>query len=248
MTAWDALDEEIARWRDAGRNVEFWWRDDDAAEPDAPLERLLTLAARSGMPLAVAAIPARLSSDAAAMIRNCAGAVVVQHGYAHANHAGPDRPKSEYPETRGLAERARDMSDGRKTLAALFAERFLPVFVPPWNRMAEDGMILLSASGLIGLSRHKPRRSATLAGGVRQSNVHVDIVDWQAGRGFLGEDRALGLIRGHLEARRAGSADPAEPTGILGHHRVQDAGAWDFLARLFERHRDRFCPAARVFA
>ena len=247
MSAWQALDDEIGRWRDGGRVVEFWWRDDDAAEADAPLDRLLKLADRSGAPLAIAAIPARLSGDAATMIKACPAAHVLQHGYAHVNHAGADRPKSEFPGTRLADERRGDMSAGRSRLAALLAERFLPVFVPPWNRMAEDGLALLSGSGFVGLSRNKPRKSPALADGVRQVNVHVDIVDWQDGRRFVGEDRALNSVRAHLEARRSGAVDPAEPTGILGHHRVQDEAAWTFLARFLSRHRDLFRSAVEVF-
>jgi hypothetical protein len=38
----------------------------------------------------------------------------------------------------------------------------------------------------------------------------------------------------HLSARRAGTADAAEPTGFLTHHAVHDEAAWDFLHRLFE--------------
>ena len=31
MTSWQALSDEAARWRDAGRTADLWWRDDDAA-------------------------------------------------------------------------------------------------------------------------------------------------------------------------------------------------------------------------
>ena len=55
--AWRMLDAEIARWRDAGRPVEFWWRDDDAVRPAPAVARLLDLAAQTGVPLALAVIP-----------------------------------------------------------------------------------------------------------------------------------------------------------------------------------------------
>ena len=45
--AWRKFDDEIARWRDAGRPVEFWWRDDDAVRPAPELARLLELAAQT---------------------------------------------------------------------------------------------------------------------------------------------------------------------------------------------------------
>src|SRR5438874_477384 len=54
---WRALDEELARLRDAGRTAEFWWRDDDATAPTPPLRQLLTLAEATGVPVALAVVP-----------------------------------------------------------------------------------------------------------------------------------------------------------------------------------------------
>ena len=68
---------------------------------------------------------------------------------------------------------------------------------------------------------------------MRIVNAHVDIIDWQGNRGFVGTETALARTVGHLRARREGAADPAEATGLLTHHRVHDAGCWDFLENLF---------------
>ena len=46
--AWQKFADELARWSDAGREVELWWRDDDAARPTPALDRLLRLAADGG--------------------------------------------------------------------------------------------------------------------------------------------------------------------------------------------------------
>ena len=55
--AWQRFLDEISRWENAGRSVEFWWRDDDAARRDPALRRLTGLAQSSGIPLALAVIP-----------------------------------------------------------------------------------------------------------------------------------------------------------------------------------------------
>lgn len=49
---WEAFAAEIAAWRDAGLEVEFWWRDDDAGRPTPALDRLLRTASRNDVPLA----------------------------------------------------------------------------------------------------------------------------------------------------------------------------------------------------
>ena len=83
-------------------------------------------------------------------------------------------------------------------------------------------------------------------------NTHVDIIEWHGGRGFVGEESALGQATRHLEARRNALADVTEPTGWLTHHAVHDRAAWDFLEQLLERtasdKRVRWRSAAELFA
>ena len=93
--AWRRLLEEIGRARDAGRTVEFWWRDDDAARPDPALDRLLAIAGGCKVPLALAAIPAL--AEAAAFASLPAGVAVLQHGSDHRNRAGAGEKKTEFP-------------------------------------------------------------------------------------------------------------------------------------------------------
>jgi hypothetical protein len=78
------------------------------------------------------------------------------------------------------------------------------------------------------------------------ANVHVDLVDWGGGRGFVGEALALERLVEHLRGRRLGFFDRAEPTGVMTHHRVQDSAARKFLHRLLSRTLAH--PAARWLA
>ena len=55
---WQSFDDELSRWRDAGRVADFWWRDDDAKLPTPALVRLATLAVESRVPLGLAVVPA----------------------------------------------------------------------------------------------------------------------------------------------------------------------------------------------
>src|SRR3546814_19410903 len=56
----------------------------------------------------------------------------------------------------------------------------------------------------------------------------------------------------HLAAKRRGTADATEPSGILSHHRAHDEAAWHFLAEVLQRLTRhpavRLLPATAVFA
>lgn len=233
--AWRALDEELARWRDAGRSVEFWWRDDDAGAADAALARLLALAARSAVPLALAVIPARADPG---MFEGLGSAVsVLQHGADHHNRAAPGEKKTEFPAAEPIAAALARLGAGRARLAALAGARMVGALAPPWNRLPATLVPRLADAGLRALSQYGPRTSAEPAAGLKQVNTHVDIIAWRGARGFVGEAQALALALRHLEARREGRADAAEPTGWLTHHARHDEEAWRFLERLFEATR-----------
>jgi hypothetical protein len=248
--AWDALGAELARWADGGRTAEFWWRDDDAGRADPALERLAALSARTGTPLALAVIPAAAEPEMLAALGPTVA--VIQHGADHRNRAAAGGKKTEFPESEEPGEALARLAAGRARLAALAGTRAVAALAPPWNRIAAGLVPRLAASGFTGLSLYGARAAAAPAPGLRQVNTHVDIVDWGAGRGFVGEERALELARAHLAARREGRADGAEPTGWLTHHARHDEAAWAFLERLFEFTRGgrtaRWRAAAELFA
>jgi peptidoglycan/xylan/chitin deacetylase (PgdA/CDA1 family) len=182
------------------------------------------------VPLALAVIPQLAQHDAIAGARH-----VIMHGCDHRNRAAAGEKKSEFPASESDAEAIRRLAAARARLAGLAGERFLPVLAPPWNRLRESLVGRLREAGILGLSRYGARGAQRAA--LREVNTHVDLIAWRGERGFLGEDAALALLVQHLAARRLGSVDAAEPTGILTHHAQHDAGAWRFLERLFEETR-----------
>jgi hypothetical protein len=233
--AWDDLDRELDIWATTGRLATLWWRDDDAGADHPALRRLCEL---GPAPLTLAVIPA----DATALDLP-AHVSVVQHGHAHANHAGADGKKSEFPPGREPSLALTDLAGGRKRLAELFGPRLRPVLVPPWNRIAPALLPRLPRLGFHGLSTFSPRRAVHAAPALMQVNTHVDVIDWHGTRGFVGDGPALGQLVGHLAARRAGVADAAEPTGLLTHHLQHDEATWGFIGQLFQRTLKH--PAAR---
>jgi hypothetical protein len=255
---WEDLVAELDRWEAAGREARLWWRDDDATEPTAALERLLELA--DGLPVALCVIPARTE---AALLRLCKGAphlFFLQHGWRHENHAQPGGKKSEFPRGRPPSLVAEELAAGRARLASLFGSRALPVLVPPWNRLDKSFLPLLPACGITALSGFGPRRGE--AAFLIEVNTHIDLVAWKGDRGFIGEEAALGGLLRNLAARRGvprgdGLPGPCrgeegEAAGILTHHLVQTRETDSFLDRLFTLTRAhpavRWLAANEVFA
>jgi hypothetical protein len=251
--AWQDLERELAAWAATGRRAELWWRDDDAGAPTPALHRLLDLAVASGAPLALAVIPARAEPAlASALAAHAADADVLQHGYAHANHAPAGAKKCELVDPAMRPQILDELSRGRERLAALFGARLRPVMVPPWNRIDPGLAARLPGLGFTALSTYKARKGLVATPGLAQVNCHLDILQWQPQRQFLGTEAALALLTAHLAAKRTGAADAGEPSGILSHHQAHDEAAWDFLAallgRLARHSAVRLLPAAELFA
>jgi hypothetical protein len=250
--SWADLDRELDLWGRAGRRATLWWRDDDAVTSTPALGRLLAIAAQHAIPIALAVIPATAEAGLARRLGEEGDIVaVLQHGFAHANHAGPGEKKSELGAHRPAETVLAELISGWQRLTALFGAAATPALVPPWNRIAPAVVSLLSGAGYRGLSTFDGRRARLAAPGLLQVNAHVDIVDWQVTRGFVGTEAALGQLVQHLEARREGRADADEPTGVMTHHLAHDAGCWDFmaaLARRLARHPVAvWLPASSIF-
>ena len=231
MTNWDAFDRELDSWAAENRRATFWWRDDDARAPDPALDALLDAAAARGAPLSLAVIPADIDPALETCLAAQPGLTVLQHGYAHQNHAPAVEKKQELGRHRPFPTVLGELATGQARLAGLFGPLFHPVLVPPWNRIAPALIPMLPEVGYRGLSLYQPRARAMAAPGLAQANTHIDIVDWTGGRGFVGDAAALGMAIGHLAARRKGHADAAEPTGLLTHHLVHDGDCRAFLDR-----------------
>ncbi|MBN9488178.1 MAG: polysaccharide deacetylase family protein [Alphaproteobacteria bacterium] len=249
MSSWHALDEEIARWRDAGRVAELWWRDDDAVDATAALDRLLGLQHQTGQPLALAVVPAQATSALAARLADEPDVDVLQHGYAHTNHAPPTDKKSELGPYRPAMVTLGELGTGWLALERLFGPRALPVLVPPWNRIAPALVPTLPEIGFCGLSTFGRHPRAEAVRGLRQVNTHVDLIDWKGHRGFVGTEAALATLVMALGAARSASE---EPIGMLSHHLAMDEAGWDFLRSLLGRTRTmsgvEMRAAKRVFA
>lgn len=225
---------ELARWRTEGLSLPIWWRDDDAIAPTPALERLIALAGQFTAPLHLAVIPEPATIELADRLRSVPTIFVLAHGWRHTNHAPADQKKAEFESHRPATAMLDEIAAGRRTLEELFGNQSLPIFTPPWNRVAADVVKSLPAIGFAAISTFTPRPAKFAGEGLLQVNTHLDPVAWKAGGGLLDPVLLDAQLARELDARRVGRADNAEPYGLLTHHLVQDEDTWAFTATIIE--------------
>ncbi|OWO95526.1 polysaccharide deacetylase [Rhizobium esperanzae] len=230
--SWEPLRRELDRWRAAGRVARLWLRDDDAVEPTPDLKQLLALTDGNGIPLTLAVIPALTGEALAARLAAEAGVAVAVHGWSHSNHAGQERKKQELGGERPAEVVLGELRAGWQRLKRLHPARFVPVLVPPWNRIDATLIPALPELGFAALSVYGRAREG---GPIPLLNTHIDIIDWHGTRGGRSAEELVAELVAELRDRFAGND---EPIGVLTHHLVHDHAAWDFLSALFAATAD----------
>jgi hypothetical protein len=243
LAARSRLDAALAAAAAEGRVVDVWWRDDDACAPSAALDRLLALARRFDVPVALAVIPARVEPALAQRLADEPLATVIVHGYSHDNHA-PEGAKRRELGDRPIDIVMDELSQGLARLGGLFGARCLPVLAPPWNRIDPVLLPRLHAAGFRGLTTFGARPARTTHG-LALANAHWDPIDWHGHRGLADEATLLDGIARFVEERRD------EPLGLLTHHLAHDAWIWGALERLLSLFASssvvRYRSAAKIF-
>ncbi len=214
----ETLNERV----ETGAPVQFWLRDDDAVEPTSKLEQLLALADVYEVPLTIASIPASSSDALADRLAREDRVSVAVHGWSHQNHAPSNEKKQELGLHRPAPLVLDELSQGLSYLSRLYGKRFVPLLVPPWNRIDAVLVKQLTAIGFRGLSTFGSQSSENIA----VMNTHVDVIDWKGTRG----GRATSELEIELVKQLRSSN---EPIGILTHHLVHDDRVWAFLEQLF---------------
>ena len=232
---WSALDQELEAWQQAGLQLPLWWRDDDATEVTPQLQQLTETAQRLGLPVHLAIIPRDAQPELAAHMQNTTDLIPVVHGWAHKSHAPEGEKKAEFGAHRPVQDMLGEAEAGLERLKSFFGSGLRPMFVPPWNRIAPEILPWMAGLGYCALSTFTPRSRTKAAPGLVQINTHLDPIDWKGSRGLAAEDEILARLVAHLEARRAGTQDRAEPLGLLTHHLVHDDQVWEFCETLLTR-------------
>ncbi|MBX2879590.1 MAG: polysaccharide deacetylase family protein [Granulosicoccus sp.] len=212
-----ALDDCSSR----GTQVKFWLRDDDAIQPGMQLQRLLRLTAQNRVPLLLAVIPANTDQRLTECLKQTDLVKIAVHGWSHQNHAPANEKKQELGLHRSQREVLAELSRARERIKTLFPEHFVPVLVPPWNRISEQLIPSLGSVGFSALSVFGTRQFTE----IETINTHVDLIDWKGSRG--GRDPKELVEELSLCVRES-----VEPIGLLTHHLDHDDKAWLFLKNL----------------
>ncbi|MCC0048748.1 MAG: glycosyltransferase [Rhodobiaceae bacterium] len=210
---------------ETGRTMSVWLRDDDAVTPTHQLDRLLETVCGRGMALTLAVIPQYATPTLACSLERAPQASVATHGLAHINHSPAGTKSSEFGATREQGDVEQDLRAGLDRMRGLFGHGALPLFVPPWNRMAEVFHALLADCGYRAISTFGAAGEAAQAG-LAPVSTHLDIMDWKARTGRAADDLDVEfaqLLKQRLEIGNAA------PLGILTHHLVHDETAWSAL-------------------
>lgn len=227
---WQDLKEELDQWHNLGQIAEFWWRDDDAHRLTPQLEKLVELANKYHIPVALAVIPNQIEKSLVEYCRAEPLVRILQHGYDHINHGKGSGRAGELESHRSRDEVYRDIQLGQKKLKQNFPQA-LDVLVPPWNKIAENYIPNLKSLGIAGLSRFADAQ-LDLSTDIKEVNCHLDIIKWKKPPYFKGTHKCLQTIVSHLQDKRLGVAEISQPIGILSHHLDHDLESFEFLHRL----------------
>ncbi|WP_164661884.1 polysaccharide deacetylase family protein [Tropicibacter sp. Alg240-R139] len=235
---WSPLERELALWWAEGKSLPLWWRDDDAVEPTAALDRLGALSEELSIPVHLAVVPAYATETLSERLAPSSGMIPVVHGWAHQNHAPALEKKAEFRMHRPVSEITADAERGLSRSQAMFGSSLMPMFVPPWNRIDHEIVEGLPSLGYKVLSTATPRKRPFATPGLWQINTHLDPIDWRGTRGLVPEDQLISQLVQHLQDRRTGVSDNAEPYGLLTHHLVHDQDIWRFTREVLLRLLD----------
>ncbi len=248
---WSLLHAEFDAWHRSGKPARLWWRDDDAAVTGPKLDQLIRVSANAGLLLAV--IPKLCEKTLCSLFSEAPLLRIAQHGYAHINHAprGQGLGAWELGMHRGIDAVLADLDRGRERLEDYFGDFFLPVVVPPWNKIDPLLFAPLAERGYSAVSTFGARTSVQIADGLLAVNAHCDPIRWKSGAQFAGELKTINQLVDHLRAKRIGLADTDEPSGFLTHHVDLDEQGWQFCQQLtdcVEQHAGaQWVPPSELF-
>ena len=195
-------------------------------------------------------IPHQIDPGLAARLDAAPHVWSMPHGFRHKNHEPKPARASEMGMHRPLEDTRADLVEGWRRMQAAGLPRTLAVQVPPWTRIGDKVVPHLVDWGFAGLSGFGPRPVPPVDHRLVQVNAHVEPLRWRPDAQFAGDEKVLGQAVEHLRARREGTADRDEPTGLVTHHLQTPEEVWDFCdtfaGRLAFKGRARWIEIAEL--
>jgi predicted glycosyltransferase/predicted deacetylase len=209
-----------------GKSCSVFLRDDDGDKDEDTLRQLLDITLSQQVPLHVAVIPESLTPAGIRALKDAKRThgdllELGQHGYQHLNHESEGR-KCEFGASRSFAEQFDDIARGKKILEETFLEQFAPIFTPPWNRCTKDTYKALDQLSFKILSKDSSLPATGY--GFQEVSITLDLHTWKHGARMKAPEDIIRELVKQLTTRN--------PVGLLLHHKVMDAAAFDFLNAL----------------
>jgi hypothetical protein len=222
----DSLKSILAR-RSAPLNIFF--RNDDVDEDEGPLRRLLRLFLERKTPVNLGVIPGRLTAACAELLAESVGAAPAlvelnQHGWLHLNHEREGR-KCEFGASRTYAEQLADIAQGQARMTEAFGPNWFPVFIPPWNRYAEQTLRAIDHLGFRALSA-KQGSFAVMGRLFEEISITLDLYRWSGGARMKSPVEIVDELIAQLSRQQL--------IGVVLHHKVMDDQAFFFLGALLD--------------
>lgn len=222
----DSLKSALARQTEP---LSIFFRNDDVDEDEAPLRRLLRLFLERNTPVNLGVIPGRLTAACAELLAESVGDAPAllelnQHGWLHLNHEREGR-KCEFGASRTYAEQLADIARGQARMTESFGPNWFPVFVPPWNRCAEE---TLGAIDHLGFRAFSAKQGSSVVTGRRfeEISITLDLYRWNGGARMKSPVEFVDELIAQLSRQQT--------IGVLLHHKVMDEQAFFFLDSLLD--------------
>ncbi len=135
-------------------------RNDDVWRLDESFRTFFDFMLGQKIPVVYGVIPAKLEEDAALFLRRAKEQDpdlldIVQHGYAHVNHApAGEHHKYEFGETRTYEEQHEDIAKGMRIMQRAFGDTMTPGFIPPYH---SDDAHTIDAIEALGIPLYSSR-------------------------------------------------------------------------------------------
>jgi len=209
--------------------LRVFFRDDDVDEDEATLRRLLRLFLRRGAPLNLGVIPGRLTAAGNELLAQSINAAPAslelnQHGWRHLNHEREGR-KCEFGPGRTYEEQLADIARGQARMTEAFGPDWFPVFIPPWNRCAEDTYRAIDQLGFRALSS-KLGNSVVTGYRFKEISITLDLHRWRGGACLKPSEEIIDELIAQLSRQQT--------IGVMLHHKVMDERAFYFLDAMLD--------------
>ena len=221
MTDWAYFQEILLDFSHSGQPISFWWREDDVACDSKNLVIILDLLLKYKIPVLCGVIPNLLTNDVIQILKSHPNSIVCQHGLNHQNNYTIDY-KCEFDSADSLGA----LIAGRTMLKDMFQNKFLPVYIPPWNNISKSFKGILLDNGYVAVSGYNYS-----AMNKRPYNVDVDLIDWNKSESFSDDSFVMKLLLQCFSRKDFN-------VGIVNHHRTIGIEGIKFIEKLLsETHK-----------